>query len=52
VIKTDTGSRLVYPEIPAQLTDDELARLFTATAEEREWATMVAWSGPTRSARW
>jgi hypothetical protein len=49
-IDADTGSRLDYPELPVPLTDSELARLLTARAEERDWASAVARFGPTRVA--
>lgn len=50
MIEADTGSRLVYPELPVPLTDSDLARLFTPTLDERDWATAIARSGPTRVA--
>jgi TnpA family transposase len=43
-------SRIVYPTLPANLTDDDLVRHFTLTAEEETWACTVARRGPSRVA--
>ncbi len=39
-------SRIVYPTLPAILTDDGLVRHFTLTAKEQAWAYTVARRGP------
>jgi hypothetical protein len=39
-------SRIVYPTLPASLTDDDLVRHFTLTAEEAAWACTIARRGP------
>ena len=40
------GSRIVYPRMPDPLTEGDLARLFTVSAQEDHWARSVARKGP------
>jgi uncharacterized protein YciI len=40
------GSRIVYPGLPDPLTEGDLARLFTVSAQEDHWARTVARKGP------
>jgi hypothetical protein len=40
------SSRIVYPKLPATLTENDLARLFDVTSEEWAWARTVARRGP------
>jgi hypothetical protein len=43
---TPYGSRIVYPRLPDPLTEGDLARLFTVSAQEDYWARTVARKGP------
>jgi hypothetical protein len=40
------SSRIVYPKLPATLTEIDLPRLFSVTSEEWAWARTVARRGP------
>ena len=46
------GSRIAYPRLPDPLTEGDLARLFTVSAQEDHWARTVARKGPSLAVYW
>jgi hypothetical protein len=56
VDQAQRNSRIIYPKLPATLTEDELRLLFTIKSDEWAWARTVArrshrWSGRRRLPR-
>jgi hypothetical protein len=50
VEQAQRNSRIIYPKLPATLTEDELRLLFTIESDEWAWARTVARRGPSMAA--